>query len=83
MRLHTVDILIILAYLASTVVIGLVLKKVAERSKSLGRKMLAPKIARIIPRVRIDHQGCPNISTMAFLSSCRRGISNITIKGQT
>jgi SSS family solute:Na+ symporter len=33
MRLHIVDILIIFLYLASTVVIGMVLKKVAERSK--------------------------------------------------
>ncbi|HDQ44041.1 MAG TPA: sodium:solute symporter [bacterium] len=33
MRLHVVDISIILMYLASTVVIGLVLKKVAQRSK--------------------------------------------------
>ncbi|NQT25018.1 Na+:solute symporter [candidate division KSB1 bacterium] len=33
MRLHIVDIVIIFAYLASTVVIGLVLKKVAQKNK--------------------------------------------------
>ena len=34
MKLNLVDILIIFAYLISTVVIGLVLKKVAQKSKS-------------------------------------------------
>ena len=34
MKLNLIDIIIIFAYLVSTVVIGLVLKKVAQKSKS-------------------------------------------------